>query len=136
MSKSFSEQFAAAWATPSVEGLTALLHDEVVLLQPHRSPIKGKAAAKKDFARLLGLFPAMYGKVDRYLENDSLALIEWRLIIPLRSDSVDIAMVDRFFLSGGLGLERKVYFDQLQLVRGIATDPATVFRFVKYRLGL
>lgn len=133
---SFSEQFAAAWASPSVEGLTALLHDEVVLLQPHCSPIKGKSAAKEDFSRLLSFFPAIHGKVDRYLENDSLALIEWRLIIPLRSGSVDIAMIDRFFLSDGLGLERKVYFDQFQLIRGIATDPATVFRFIKYRLAL
>ncbi|GEM_PF-3428349 len=43
--KDFAQQFADAWATPTPEGLVALLHPDVTLLQPHLPPIHGKQAA-------------------------------------------------------------------------------------------
>jgi hypothetical protein len=37
----FADKFARAWAQPTPDTLVALLHDDVVLLQPHRPPIRG-----------------------------------------------------------------------------------------------
>lgn len=131
----FSEYFAEAWSQPSPERLVALLHDDVLLLQPHRPPLRGKAAAYRDFSRLLQWLPGLYGSVDRWVENGDTAFIEWRLQLPLKKTIASIPAVDRFVLKDGLGLERCVYFDQLLMNRIVAGHPELWKGAVRYRLG-
>jgi hypothetical protein len=131
----FSEYFAEAWAHPTPDNLVALLHDDVVLYQPQRSPVRGKAAAHAEFQRLLNWLPNLFGVVDRFLEQDNIAFIEWRLQLPVNGQLVSIPAVDRFLLQDGLGKERVVYFDQMLMNTIVAKHPSLWAGAVKYRLG-
>lgn len=132
----FSEYFAEAWAHPTPDNLVALLHDDVVLHQPQRPPVRGKQAARAEFQRLLNWLPGLHGAVDHFLEQDDIAFIEWRLLLPVNGQVASIPAVDRFLLQGGLGKERTVYFDQLLMNRIIASHPSLWAGAMKYRLGL
>ncbi len=133
--KCFSEKFAEAWANPSPDRLTALLHPDVVLRQPHLPPIRGRDAAHREFRKLFTWLPNLFGTVDRYAENGDLAFIEWRLQIPVGNKYVEIPAVDRFFIEEGLGKERVVYLDQMQMNAAILKNPKFWRGFVKYRFG-
>ncbi len=130
----FAGRFARAWAAPTAERLTALLHDDVVLYQPHRPPIRGKAAARAEFAHLLRCVPGFHGKTQRSWGADGVAFIEWRMI--LQWGHKGIPALDRFVVREGLGVERVVYFDQLALLAAVLTHPRLWAGFLRYRFGV
>ena len=134
MNKSFSEQFSDAWSKPDPDRLVSLLHNDVVLYQPHRRVIKGKREAYNEFTSLLATFPGIHGVVDRWLEADNVAFIEWRLMIPTNSKMIEIPMVDRFFIVDGLGIERKVYFDQWELAKAALLNPRLMPGLIRYSI--
>jgi hypothetical protein len=130
----FAERFAAAWAEPTPDALVGLLHEDVVLLQPHRSPIRGRAAAHAEFVHLLRCLPELHGEIDRAARDDAGLFIEWRMK-PLRNDAAAIRAIDRFVLRNGLAAERRVYFDQLALLRTVLSRPRLWAGFLRYRIG-
>jgi hypothetical protein len=87
--------FEAAWAAPTPDRLVALLHDDVVLLQPQLPPIRGKAAALAEFRRLFRWLPGTRGVVDRTVSAPGIAMIEWRLVFPIGRAGTSIPIVDR-----------------------------------------
>ncbi len=131
----FARAFAEAWRNPTPEALVALLHPDVVLLQPHRSPIRGRAAALADFRRLFTWLRGLHGVVERSSGDDRIVFIEWQMVLPIGHDTVSIPAVDRFRLEGGLGIERAVYFDQLALVRALLRHPRLLPGYLRYRVG-
>lgn len=130
----YARAFEAAWAAPTTERLLALLHDDVVLRQPHLPPIRGKAAARAEFDCLFRWLPATHGVVDRSLSAPGYTMIEWRLTFPIGA-GVTIPIVDRFAIEDGLGIERVAYFDQTPLRTAVLARPWLVPGFVRYRLG-
>src|SRR5262249_12335284 len=104
------ERFAYAWANPQLERFMELLHPDVLLLQPVHRPIRGRTAARAEFARLLQWLPDMRGTVDQTAVNGSLALIAWRLVFPLARRSHELRIVDRIVISDGLIREREAYY--------------------------
>jgi len=135
MEQAFIAGFTAAWSAPTPERLVALLHDDVVLHQPHQPPIRGRAAAREEFRRLFTWLPALRGEVDRASGADGIVFIEWRMQFPLGRSGVEIPAVDRFALRDGLGVERVVYFDQIPLIAGVLMHPTAWPGFLRYRLG-
>ena len=135
MSRTFAERFAKAWELPTAEGLGALLAEDVLLVQPHLAPIRGREAAIREFRRLFSWLPGSYTEVVRWLEDSDVALIEHVLHFPVGSDFIRIPAVDRFKLKEGLALERVVYFDQFPLVLGVLRYPSLWLGFMKYRFG-
>lgn len=131
----FADAFAAAWARPTPEGLVALLHRNVTLIQPHRPPVHGSAEALQEFRRLFAWLPGLHGVVDRAAGDDDVVFIEWRMRLPLMHETVSIPAVDRFRLENGLGIERVVYFDQMALAAAVARHPALWPGFARYRLS-
>lgn len=131
----FADRFAQAWAAPTADRLVEILHDDVVLYQPHRPPIRGKDAAHAELGRLLRSLPGLHGRVDRVAGADGLVFIEWRMILPDGSRGVSLPAVDRFFVQDGLGRERIVYFDQLALMVKLLRHPRLLARFARYRFG-
>ncbi|WP_169577644.1 nuclear transport factor 2 family protein [Sinimarinibacterium sp. CAU 1509] len=131
----FAKAFAEAWAAPTPERLTALLHPAVVLYQPHRRPIRSATAALTEFRRLLAWLPKLHGEVDAACGEDGRLFIEWRMKLPLGKSEVVIHAVDRFRLEAGLGIERAVYFDQMVLIRAVLKHPRLWWGFLKYRFG-
>jgi hypothetical protein len=131
----FAEQFAAGWAAPTAERLVALLAEDVILYQPHRPPLRGRAAAQREFTRLFRWLPGLHGDVHRARGADGVLFIEWTMRVPLGRAVVDIPAVDRFLLRDDLGAERTVYFDQLLFIAGVLRHPAAWAGYLRYRLG-
>lgn len=129
---SFAEDFAAAWSRPTPEGLAALLHEDVVLRQPHRPAIHGRNAAIADFRRLFAWLPTLRGDVDRAVEHDGWVFIEWRMTATVGTGVISIPAVDRFRIESGLGIERVVYFDQLALAGALLRHPSLWPGYLRY----
>jgi len=127
--------FEAAWAAPTAERLTALLRDDVVLLQPQLPPIRGKAAALAEFRRLFRWLPGTHGVVDRTVSAPGVAMIEWRLVFPIGRDGTSVPIVDRLTVRDGLIAERAAYFDQTPILLAVGTRPWLLPGFARYRLG-
>lgn len=132
----YADAFARTWARPTPDGLAALLHPDVLLLQPHRPPVRGRDAALREFRRLFTWLPGLHGAVTRAICRDDTVFIEWRMIVPTGGDPIVIGAVDRFLLRDELGIERAVYFDQLEMMRAVARHPALWRGYLRYRLEL
>lgn len=127
--------FEAAWAAPTPERLVALLHDDVVLLQPQLPPIRGKAAARAEFERLFRWLPGTHGVVDRTVSASGVAMIEWRLVFPIGRDGTSIPIVDRLTVRENLISERAAYFDQTPILIAVGSRPWLLPGFARYRFG-
>lgn len=132
----FPNRFAEVWASPTPEALVALLADDVVLRQPHRPALQGKAAALREFKRLLRWFPGLHGVVERASDDGETVFIEWCLRLPIGGELLSWRAVDRFRLRDGLAVERVVYFDQLALISVLARYPRLWPGYVRYRLSI
>ena len=130
--KAFGLLFAQAWDSPSVDGLVALLHDGVVLYQPHRPPIRGKAAAIAEFEKLFRWLPAFRGDVELVRGSDGVVFIEW---VMKPGHGMELRAVDRFVIRDGRGAERRVYFDQVQLILQVLRRPYLWLGYLRYRFG-
>lgn len=131
----FAQKFAEAWRKPSPENLVALLHPEVTLYQPHLPPIHGKAAAFREFRRLLRWLPALRGEVDQFRGSDGVVFIEWRIIYPIGKEGFTVQAVDRLTLQEGLAIERAVYMDVRRLMLLIIFHPYLWPGYLRYRFG-
>lgn len=131
----FIAGFTAGWNAPTPERLAALLHEDVVLYQPNKPPIRGRAAALADFRRLFTFLPGLRGDIDRACGADGVVFIEWRMQFPIGRRGLELAAVDRFLLRDGLAIERVVYFDQLPLIAAVLSHPSLWPGFVRYRFG-
>ena len=132
----FATAFADAWAAPTPERLVVLLHQDVILRQPHRPPIRGRQAALADFGRLFRWLPGLHGVVDRSATEGEWVFIEWRMQIPVRGRLLEMPMVDRFRVVDGLGAERVVYFDQLAFIRIVGAHPGLWAGYLRYQAGM
>ncbi|MDT0636018.1 nuclear transport factor 2 family protein [Spectribacter hydrogenoxidans] len=135
MPDSFCKRFEIAWHNPTAEKLVSLLTEDVVLYQPHRPPLRGRAAVRVEFSRLLAWLPGTYSKVMRWLEDSQEAFIEHELHFPAGSGFIRIPAVDRFILEDGLAKERVVYFDRFLLFAGVLRHPSLWPGYVRYRFG-
>jgi predicted SnoaL-like aldol condensation-catalyzing enzyme len=133
MSSSFADEFAAAWSAPTPERLARLLHEDVVLRQPHRPTIHGKAAAIRDFTQLLAWLPTLHGRVVRSAASGEFVFIEWQLRIPVGDAVIVVPAVDRFRLESGLVRERVVYYDQAGFMLAVLAHPSLWAGYVRYR---
>jgi hypothetical protein len=131
----FARAFADAWSKPTPERLLALLTPDVVLRQPHRPPIRGHEAARRELTGLLRWLPRLHGRDFSGEGSDQTVFIEWTLVFPVRRGGLPLRAVDRFTLRGALGAERVVYFDPVPLYRAVALRPWLWPGFLRYRFG-
>ncbi len=127
------ERFTRAWASPQLDRFMELLHPEVLLLQPVTKPIRGREAARTEFARLLHWLPDLRGTVDDSAVNGPLALIAWRLRFTLGGAPYELRIVDRIVVSDGLIREREAYYDSLRLMLAVVSRPRSWRGYWWYR---
>jgi ketosteroid isomerase-like protein len=127
------EQFADAWAHPDVDRFVALLHPDVVLLQPVTPPIRGRAAARSEFGRLLAFLPDMCGTMESTAVRGDTALIAWRLAFSLGGRPFELRIVDRLVVADGLIREREAYYDSLRFMIELVRRPGAWPRYWRYR---
>jgi limonene-1,2-epoxide hydrolase len=135
MKHGFVDAFARAWSQPTPERLVALLHPDVVLLQPHLHSIHGRANALKEFRRMLTWLPGLHGAVERWSASGDAVFVEWQMKLPLGHRTLSIPAVDRFRLDNGLAIERVVYFDRLTLIQALLAHPRLWPGWARYRFG-
>ena len=128
-----AERFAAAWAHPNLDRFMELLHPDVALLQPVTRPIRGRDAARAEFAKLLRWLPDLRGTVDQTAVRDAVALIAWRLAFTLGGRPYELRIVDRIVVSDGLIREREAYYDSLQLMIVLLGRPRAWLGYWRYR---
>lgn len=131
----FSEVFSTLWAKPNADALVAQLHEDVVLRQPHRADLFGKVAAHAEFRRLLQWLPSIHGLVLRAASHEKVVFIEWQIRIPVGKRLIVIAAIDRFLFKDNLVIERRAYFDQVELMLAVLKHPSLWFGYLRYRFG-
>ncbi len=130
----FVDAFAEFWSAPSVDGLDALLSEEIVLRQPLGPTTRGLRAGKRGFSKIFAFIPDLHAIVDRWSPTDDGVLIEFRLVGTVGGRSIEWPVVDRFTLKDGMALERVSYFDPTPLLRAIVTRPTSWWRFLRAQL--
>jgi ketosteroid isomerase-like protein len=125
--------FTAAWAYPQLDRFVALLHPDVTLLQPVTKPIRGRAAARAEFAKLLAWLPDLRGTVDATAVRDDLALVAWRLVFTLGDRPYELRIVDRLVVADRLIREREAYYDSLALMIELLRRPRAWPGYWRYR---
>ncbi|WP_394848455.1 nuclear transport factor 2 family protein [Pendulispora brunnea] len=135
MPHDFVERFATAWSKPTPEGLAGLLHEDVVLYQPHRPPLRGLESVLRENRKLLAWVPGLHSIVKSAHGDDRLLFIEHELTVPVGSRPICIPAVDRFHLEGGLAKERIVYFDRVDMLAGVLRHPSLWAGYLGYRFG-
>jgi hypothetical protein len=125
--------FTEAWAHPRVDRFAELLHPDCTLLQPVTKPIRGREAARAEFAKLLRWLPDLRGVVDRSAVHDDLALIAWRLFFDLGGTPYELRIVDRILVADDLIKEREAYYDSLGLMLALLRHPTSWPGYWRYR---
>jgi ketosteroid isomerase-like protein len=126
-------EFGAAWAAPRVDRFVALLHPDVTLLQPVTAPIRGREAARAEFAKLLAWLPDLCGTVDHAAADGDVALVAWRLRFGLGGAPYELRIVDRIVVADGLIHEREAYYDSLGLMLALLRRPRAWVGYWRYR---
>jgi limonene-1,2-epoxide hydrolase len=126
----FVERFETAWSRSNAKALGELLADDVVLVQPAMSAIKGKKEAEESFSKLFGLIPDLHVQVHRWAASDDVLFIEFTLVGTFGGEEVSWPAVDRFLLRDGLVAERISYFDPMPLFLTTLRRPRGWRRFV------
>jgi hypothetical protein len=126
-------EFTGAWAAPRVDRFVALLHPDVTLLQPVTAPIRGRDAARAEFAKLLAWLPDLCGTVDHAAVDRDVALIAWRLRFGLGGAPYALRIVDRIVVADGLIHEREAYYDSLGLMLALLRRPRAWAGYWRYR---
>ena len=132
-SDEFAEAFRAYWSRPTVDGLDALLAEDVVLRQPLGPTTRGLPAAKEAFARILDAIPDLHAEVDGWGAAGDRLFIEFRLLCTLGGHPVAWPVVDRFSLRQGVATERVSFFDPTTLLLAVLRHPSTWRAFARTR---
>ena len=113
----FARRFAAYWSAPTVEGLAALLTEEVHLVAPLTPPTKGLEDGRQTMAGLFELIPDLTAQVHRWGPHPTGCFIEFTLSGTLDGAPVSWRAVDAFELDdAGMATERVSFFDPTPLL--------------------
>jgi hypothetical protein len=130
----FAGRFAEAWSAPTPTRLSALLTEDVVLVQPMGPTTRGKAEAERAFAGILEIIPDLHAEVHRSWGDASSGSIEFDLVGTVGGSELRWHVVDVFELRDGLGSKRVSYFDPAPILRAVATRPGAWLPFLRSRL--
>lgn len=128
-----AQEFAEVWARPDLDRFMALLHPDVLLLQPVTTPVRGKAAARREFGRMMHWLPDLCGTVDHWSASGPNLLIAWRLGFTLGRSPFELRIVDRIVVRDGCIAEREAYFDSLRFMLATIARPSAWLGYLRYR---
>lgn len=126
-------RFAEAWAEPRVERFVGMLASDVRLYQPVTPPVVGRAAAEREFQRLLRWLPDLAGTIDDWASDGSTVLIAWRLRFTLGRAPFELRLVDRLRWEGEHIVEREAYFDSLRFFLATLRRSSAWTGYLRYR---
>ena len=130
----FVKRFESTWASPSAQGLAALDHPDVVLVQPSMRTMRGRAEVERGWGELFAALPDLRGEVLGWSGEDDLVYIELRLRATIARRPFEWTLVDRIRLEDGLVRERISYFDPTPLFLESLKSPAKLPRLIRLML--
>jgi hypothetical protein len=108
----FARRFAEYWSKPTVEGLKALLRDDVRLAAPGTPTTENLVDGGQIMGGLFELMPDLTGQVHRWGPHGEGLFIEFTLSGTLNGVAVSWRAIDSFELDEhGMAKERVSYFD-------------------------
>jgi len=126
--ETFTEIFRQMWENPSLESFMATAREDIILIQPMSKPLIGKAAATKEFRRILFRFPGIHGRIHNSAIHDELLYIDWTMVVPLGRKPLELPVIDRFEFEDG-GVKRRIaYFDPMPSLPRIILNPMCLMR--------
>jgi ketosteroid isomerase-like protein len=112
----FVTRFAETWADPSPEGLAALGHPDIVLIQPTMRTMRGRDEVQRGWRELFATMPDLRGEVLGWSSTGDVVYIHLSLRATLARRPFEWTLIDRIRLEDGLVRERISYFDPLPVV--------------------
>jgi hypothetical protein len=113
----FAKRFAEYWSHPTVEGLRAILRDDVRLVAPLTPTTESLDEAGQTFAGMFELIPDLTAQVHRWGPHPDGCFIEFTLSGTLNGEPVAWRAVDSFMLDDqGMAAERVSFFDPTPLL--------------------
>jgi hypothetical protein len=113
----FARRFAEYWSTPTTDGLSGLLRDDVRLAAPLTPTTENLDDGRLTMAGLFELIPDITGQVHRWGPHPDGLFIEFTLRGTLNGGPVSWRAVDSFELDdAGMASERVSYFDPTPLL--------------------
>jgi ketosteroid isomerase-like protein len=129
----FVAAFGSGWGRGGEEFLehfSALLHPDVLLIQPLTRPVRGVDGFRSLFAPLFRAMPDLRGEVLRWGETSDGVVIELRLSGTAGGRPLEWISCDRIVLEDGLIRERRAYYDPLPLLAAVLTRPRLLARIL------
>ena len=119
--------FANGWTDPTYDEFCdyflTRMHPQVRLIQPLAATGVGRAAFRKQFARLFATVPDINAEVLKWSSHGPDVFIEIALHGTIGWRSVTWYACDRLTVHDGMITERHSYFDPIPLVKAIALRP-------------
>lgn len=124
---SFIDVFAGSLAAGTLEGfldrLLPRVHPDAHWHQPMARFAHGHAQIRRMYAPLYAVAPDLHGIIDRWAQTSDGALVEYTLHATVGRRSLQLPVVDRFVLVGGLAVSNHSYLDPLPLFPATAMRP-------------
>ncbi len=130
----FVTRFADFWRHPSPQGLSNLLHPDVVLVQPLAPRTVGLQAAQARFHRFCCSLPGLTADIDHWSGDNDIVFIEFRLRASLGPDVLEWPNVNRLRLRDGKAIERITYFDPLAVLPALLRHPSIAWRWHRFHV--
>ena len=131
----FVQSFSDYWAAPTLEGVSTLVHDDAVFVQPLTKPLLTNEYHKY-VNSVIKVTPDIHGEVISYSEskNQDGLFIHWLMKFSIGSCQKEVSVVDIIHLSGGKVIMRTAHMDLLPVLGSIAIRPSVWFRWVRFIL--
>tara|TARA_R110002049_G_scaffold241602_1_gene415398 strand:- start:8626 stop:9078 length:453 start_codon:yes stop_codon:yes gene_type:complete len=129
----FVQKFSDFWAAPTLEGVSTLVHDDAIFIQPLTKPLL-TTEYHNYFKSVMKVSPDIHGEVIRYSEskNPDGLFIHWIMKFSIGSYQKEVSAVDIIQLSGGKVTNRIVHMDLLPVLGSILISPKVWFKWAKF----
>lgn len=122
--ESFVQHLARGWqlgdAEDFVSHFASVIHPDVTSQQPLSEPLRGRTALEHQFRSVFRLLPGMTATIRSWGAAFPNVYVEFDVIVPTGTTPFHFETCDRFTLSEGLIVDRRVYFDPGTLLDFVA----------------
>ena len=133
MDHPFVQLFSDYWSKPTLEGVSDLVHDDAIFIQPLTKPL-GTSEYHKYVKSILETAPDINGEVISYAESENTddLFIHWVMRFSVGKGRKEIDVVDLIHLSEGKVAKRTAHMDLVPVLRSIIVCPSVWYRWLRF----
>jgi hypothetical protein len=129
----FVQNFSEYWAAPTLEGVSTLVHDDAIFIQPLTRPLLTNEY--HNYVKgVIKVTPDIHGEVVCYsaTQNSDTLFIHWIMKFSIGKCKKEVSVVDIIHLSDGKVTKRTAHMNLPPVLGSIAIRPLVWFRWVKF----